>query len=726
MDNDKEKGGNLIDFWPNGTHSGSLAHSHDFLLVLATNQTHLLTMKFRLLLVVFVAGLQTLQAQNTLTPETLWQFGMISEAVPSPDGQKIAYAMRKNNLAENTGNTDLYLMDADSKNLKALTQTPKSESNIQFSADGQTLYYLSPESGESQVYALNLSSGVKAQVTQRQGGVNGFIVSPMGDKMVFAADVRLIPDLKQQYPDLPKATGQLYDALMHRHWNSWADGTFSHVFVQDLKNGKASGDALDLLLNEKFDSPLKPFGGMEDVAWSPDGKNIYYTCKKKFGTSSATSTNSDIYVINLAYGKTTNLTETNPGYDTHPTPSPDGKRVAWLSMARDGYEADKNRVMIYDFATDKSTEIAPEFEGQPSAITWSATGDMLYVKADIQGTVQLFSYSFRPTKEIKRLVPITQGNHNYTSLAFGNKAGNPYLLAMRMSMNGPNEIYTVNLAQGTATQVSQVNTTLLGNLKMGKVESRKVKATDGKEIFTWVIYPPDFDPAKKYPTLLYCQGGPQSMVGQFFSVRWNFQLMAAKGYIVVAPNRRGLPGFGQAWNEQISGDWGGQAMKDLLSAIDDVAREPYVNKEKLGAVGASFGGYSVYWLAGNHNKRFKAFISHCGVFNLESMYGATEEIFFSDFEMGGPYWKQPKPVSYDAFSPHKFVQNWDTPMLVIHNDKDFRVPIGEGLQAFSAAQLKGVPSQFLFFPDEGHWVLKPQNNVLWNRVFFNWLDKWLK
>jgi dipeptidyl aminopeptidase/acylaminoacyl peptidase len=463
---------------------------------------------------------------------------------------------------------------------------------------------------------------------------------------------------------------------------------------------------------------MNPHGGNEHIAWSHDSKTLAYTSKKKNGKDFATSTNSEIYLYDLATGTTTNLTEGMAGYDVEPLFSPAGGMIAWLSMERDGFEADRNRIFVQELATGKKTELTKGFDQNASHLSWSKDGATLYFISGIRGTEQAYSVDVK-TAKITRL---TEGTHNYNSIA---QAGE-FLVGQQCSMSFPTELWTVDPKTGKQTPLTRINESILKGVEWGGVRERIVKTTDGKDLLAWVIYPPNFDPNKKYPTLLYCQGGPQSQVSQFFSYRWNFQLMAANGYIVVAPNRRGLPGFGQAWNDAISGDWGGQAMKDYLSAIDDVAKEPYVDKDKLGCVGASYGGYSAYMLAGMHQKRFKAFIAHCGLFNLESWYPATEELFFANWDMKGPYWTNPQPKSYAQFSPHNFVQNWDTPILVIHGEKDFRVPVGEGMQAFGAAQIKGIPSRFLYFPDEGHWVTGAQNGVLWHRVFYEWLDRWLK
>ncbi len=656
-----------------------------------------------------------------LTPELLWQFGRVSDGSVSPDGQSVVFGITRYDVAENKGSTDLYHVPTLGGAVRRLTETPASESGAQWRPDGRRIGYLSSQSGSMQLWEILPDGGDARQVTNHPGGITGFLYAPTSRRILFTADVKLDSTVQDLYQDLPKADARILDGLLYRHWDAWSDYAYSHVFAAAYNDGALS-DVRDLLEGEPFDAPLQPFGGLEQIAWSPDGGRIAYTSKKLRGTQAAVSTNSDIYVYDFAGGATTNVSAGMPGYDTEPRFSPDGRRIAWLSMARDGYEADPNRLFVADAGGGARTELTAGFDQTAHAPVWAPDGKALYFTSDIAGTVHIYRVSAAGGAPQQ----VTRGTYNYGAPTPARAGGKQYLVASRTSMSAPAELYRIDTATGEAAPLTQVNAEMLAGLQLARVEQRMVPTTDGKQMLVWMIYPPGFDPSRKYPALLYAQGGPQSPVSQSFSYRWNFQLMAAEGYIVVAPNRRGLPGFGQAWNEQISGDWGGQSMQDLLTAIDAAAREPYVDAERLGAVGASYGGYSVYWLAGHHQKRFKTFVAHAGVFNLESMYGATEELFFVNFDLKGAYWDQPRPKSYDAFSPHRFVGAWDTPMLVIHGEKDFRVPVTEGMQAFTALQLKGIPSRFLYFPEEGHWILKPQNGILWHRVFFDWLDRSLK
>jgi len=676
-------------------------------------------------------------AQQPLTEEKIWEMGMVGTPLVHPNAQMAVYSVRYTNLEENKGQNDLYVIDLKTKQSKQITNSPASESQYSWYLDGEWIGYLSSVSGSTQLWEMKADGTGARQVSQVEGGIAGYGYSPDGKHIFYLKRVKLDISLQDKYPQLSKSTGQLFTGLLYRHWDSYHDGTYGHVFIQPYEDGKLTGNATDLLAGEKWHSPLQPFGGSEQVTWSLDSKKLIYTSKKLHGTAAATSTNADLYQYDLNTGETRNLTEGMMGYDVNPVFSPDGKKIAWLSMERDGYEADKNRVMVMDLASGIVTDITVTFDNSANQIFWGKDSNRLFFGAYVSGTTQLYEYFFdlgaaAKTYGIKMKllsnapISVTTAALNHGGYAYVHNSKHGSILMQQQSMLRPAELILLDLNTKKSVTLTQINDAIYQGMPLAEVTSRQIKASDGQNIHTWVIYPPNFDATKKYPTLLYCQGGPQSMISQAFSTRWNFHLMASKGYIVVAPNRRGLPGFGQAWNEQISGDWGGQAMKDYLSAIDTIAKEPYVDTSKLGAVGASFGGYSVYWLAGNHNKRFKTFISHCGVYNLEAMYGQTEEIFFTDFEMKGSPYTQPQPASYKKFSPHQFVKNWDTPILVIHNEKDFRVPIAQGMEAFTAAQLKGIESSFLYFPDENHHVLKPQNSVLWQKVFFDWLETYLK
>lgn len=668
------------------------------------------------------------QTETRLSPELLWKIGRLGDEKISPDGSTVLFGITYYDLAENKGHRDIYSLrlklpgDKGKNAIKAgnmvrLTDTPESEYNAVWRPDGMKIGFLSAASGEMQLWEMNPDGSERKQISSYPGGIANFAYSPDGKKISFTMDVKLDKTVNEIYPDLPKADARIIDDLMYRHWNQWHDFAYSHVFYASYDNG-VLGEAIDIMPNERFDSPLNPFGGVEQIDWSKDGNTLVYTCKKLNGAAYAISTNSDLYAYDINSKKTTNLTEGMPGYDTNPLFSPDGKKMAWLSMERGGFESDRNRIFVYDLATKVKTELVKEKDRNASNLAWASDSKSIYFTSDQRATVQIYNVEVA-TGKVRQM---TEGTHNYGSV----NVANGVLVGSLVSMSYPAELYTIDPNTGKQSPLTSVNKELLKDVEWGDVKERMVKTSDGKDMLAWVIYPPNFDPNKKYATLLYCQGGPQSAVSQFFSYRWNFQLMAANNYIIVAPNRRGLPGFGQAWNDDISGDWGGQAMADYLAAIDNVSKEPYVDAANMGAVGASYGGYSVYYLAGNHQKRFKTFISHCGLFNLESWYGSTEEMFFANWDMKGPYYANPQPKSYEKFSPHKFVKNWDASMLVIHGEKDFRVPITEGMQAFNNAKLMGLDTRFLYFPEEGHWVQSPQNGVLWHRVFFEWLETHLR
>ncbi len=652
-----------------------------------------------------------------MTPEALWAFGRIGGVAVSPDAKQILYSVAYYSIPENRSNRELFVMNADGSNNRQITRTPYSVNEATWYKGGSKIAYLSNESGSSQLWEMNPDGTGKKQLSDYEGGIEGFAFSPDESKILFIAQVKTVPATSDKYPDLPRSTGMVINDLMYKHWDEWVT-TAPHPFVADFRDNRLS-NVTDLLEGEPYESPMKPFGGIEQLAWSTGSDQIAYTCRKKTGLEYALSTNSDIYVYDLATRQTANLTEGMMGYDTNPSYSPDGKYIAWLSMERDGYEADWNRLFVMDLQTGEKRFVSREFDSNVDDYCWSSDGSTLYFTGVWHGRSQLYAADI----ETATVRTLTEGTHDYASVALcGDR-----LIAKRHSMSMADEIFSV-APDGSAEQLTFENKNLYDQLDMGRVEERWMKTTDGKEMLTWVIYPPGFDPSKKYPTLLFCVGGPQSPVSQFWSYRWNFQIMAANDYIIVAPNRRGLPGFGLEWNEQISGDYGGQCMRDYFTAIDEMAKEPFVDEDRLGCVGASFGGFSVYWLAGHHNKRFKAFIAHDGIFNMEMQYLETEEMWFANWDMGGPYWDKSNPVAQRTFanSPHRFVDKWDTPILCIHGEKDYRILANQTMAAFNAAILRGVPAELLIFPDENHWVLKPQNGILWQRTYFEWLDKWLK
>ncbi|MCE2787715.1 MAG: prolyl oligopeptidase family serine peptidase [Bacteroidota bacterium] len=670
-------------------------------------------------------------AQERLTPEMLWKFGRVSNPQLAPDAKQILFEVKKYDLAANKGTNIVYVMPPSGGNPVAVTDDATNAFNAKWRPDGKKITFLSSADGSVQLYEINPDGTGKKQITTVNGGISGYKYSPTLTHIAFTADVKLDRTAAEMYSDLPETKARIIDGLFYRHWDSWHDYAYSHVFVAGYSDGQLTGEASDIMKDEKYDAPLQPSGGDEQFNWSPDGKKLAYTSRKLNGTQEALSTNSDIYVFYLETKNTVNLTENNAGYDTEPAFSPDGRKLAWLSMRKISNEADKNRLMVYQFENRNTTEITEKFDYPVEQFEWigsAQAGQIIYFIAQYQGTRNIFMTEEKVKKTgaiYSAVEPVTIGDHDYLSISAKSPDKKTFVLVgAKQNMSMPTELFNIS-AKGTETQITFTNKALTDNITWGKVEKRMITTTDGKQMLTWVILPPNFNPQKRYPTLLYCQGGPQSMVSQFFSYRWNFQLMANNGYIVVAPNRRGVTGFGQDWTDAIIGDYGGQCMRDYLSAIDEVSKESWVAKDKRAAVGASFGGYSVYWLAGNHQKRFKTFIAHCGMFNTESWYGSTEEMWFANNDNKGAYWSTPRPKNFDQ-SPHKFVQNWDSPILVIHNEKDYRVPITQGMEAFTAAQLKGLQSRFLYFPDENHWVTKPQNSVLWQRVYFEWLDNWLK
>ncbi len=668
-----------------------------------------------------VIGKKPVQVENgKLNVEILQTLGQVSGAEVSPDGKKVLYGVTYTDISQNKRNRELFVVNIDGSDKKQITSSPKSEPEAHWVNNGTKIAFLY----DSQIWEMNPDGTGRVQISQVEKGVQGFKYSPDGKKILLISEVKYGERTADKYPDLDKASGRIVDNLMYKHWDEWVEA-IPHPFIADF-DGKSLSNMIDLLEGEPFECPMKPMGGIEQLDWAPDGQSIAYTCRKKTGKDYALSTNSDIYLYNLETKETKNLTEGMMGYDKNPQFSPNGQFIAWQSMERDGYESDKDRLFILNLQSGEKTYLTQHFDYNTDDFCWDDASANIYIVSCVKGTTQLFKVKANePVSGSEDYIsPLTEGQHDYASVAF---AGDR-LVALRHSMSAPNEVFTVSLADKKENNLSLENKDILDQITMGKVEPRWIKTTDNKEMLTWVVYPPNFDPNKKYPAILYCQGGPQNTVSQFWSIRWNLQLMAAHDYIIVAPNRRGLPGFGQEWLEQISGDYGGQNMKDYLSAIDAVAKEPFVDETKLGCTGASYGGFSVYWLAGNHNKRFKAFLSHAGILNEEAQYLETEEMWFANWDLGGPFWDKSNAIAQKTYSnsPHKFIQNWDTPIMVTCGELDYRILASQGMMAFNAAQLRGIPSRMLIFPDENHWVMKPQNGVLFYREFFRWFDEWLK
>lgn len=684
---------------------------------------------------------------DRMTPEALWAMGRIGGAAASPDGKTIVYQVAYYSVKENKSHQTLYRVNADGKDTRALTTTAANESDAAWIAGGQRIAFLS----KGQLWSMNADGTDRKQLTNSDIEIEGFSFSPDEKKVILIKSLPYHESIKKNPEDLPLATGRLVTDLNYRHWDHYVESV-AHPFVANVtSNGIDNG--IDIIDGEPYECPMAPFGGIEQLAWSPDSKSIAYTCRKKTGVDYAISTDSDIYLYDLSTGATRNICkpanykapavnatkslknqavnhqegDCNVGYDTNPQFSPDGKYVAWLSMKHDGYESDRNRLCIYNLSNGEKFYAAESFDSNVDAFCWATDSKNIYFIGCWHACVNMYQTNLNG--EVRQL---TDDWMDFSSIQMLGSSGK--ILASRHSISQADELYIITPGKDVKkTKVSQLtfeNEAFYKHLEMGKVQERWVKTTDGKQMQVWIILPPHFDSSKKYPALLFCEGGPQSPVSQFWSYRWNFQIMAANDYIVVAPNRRGLPGYGSKWNEEVSGDWTGQCMNDYLAAIDDAANNlPYVDKERLGCVGASFGGFSVYYLASHHDKRFKAFIAHDGAFNLESMYTDTEEAWFSNWEYDDAYWNKDKSErarrTYDN-SPHRFVDKWDTPILCIHGEKDYRINANQGFGAFNAARMHGIPAELLIFPDENHWVLKPQNGILWQRTFFGWLDKWLK
>ena len=684
---------------------------------------------------------------DRLTPELLWSMGRIGSTVLSPDKTNILYTVTTYNISENRGYSAIYILNSETKETKKLTvNTSKSESDANFIENGRKIVFLSAyDNGTSQLWMMNTDGSNRKCISSEKTDVNGYLFSPDEKNVVLIHDVPTETSIIKNDDDLPKATGMVINELMYKHWDRYVRSV-PHPFIANF-DGSQITNARDILDGQPYESPMCPFGGIEEFAWSPDSKSLAYVMRKKTGRDYAISTDSDIFLYNLETGKTKNLCKPenykspvvnatsslkhqiqynenedyNLGYDDKPKFSPNGKYIAWTSMKHDGYESDRTRLCVFEFSTGSKTYVTETFDSGVNDFVWDDNSKELYFSGVWHGKTNLYKTNLKG--EVSK---ITDEVCDYTLVDVDSRQNK--LLTKKQSMSMADDIFFVDIKKGTSYQLTNINESIYNKLTFGEVKERWVKTVDGKQELCWVIYPPHFDKNKKYPTLLFCEGGPQSPVSQFWSYRWNFQIMAANGYIIIAPNRRGLPGFGYEWLTQISGDYTGLCMKDYLSAIDDICKEPYVDKDRLGCVGASFGGYSVYWLAGNHDKRFKCFIAHDGIFNTQQQYLETEEMWFPNWDMGSAPWVKPGGEMQKVYSesPHMFVDKWDTPILCIHGQKDFRIEYTQAESAFNAARLRGIPAQLLLFPDENHWVLKPQNAILWQRTFFRWLDKWLK
>ncbi|MGJ1320631.1 S9 family peptidase [Sphingobacterium spiritivorum] len=657
---------------------------------------------------------------TALTPEILWKLGRVSAEGLTTDGKTLIYAVSQYNFEQNSSERNLFSVAVTGGKAIPFSQEKGGESVVHIAENGDVIYLL-----KGQLWKKNISGGAATQLTKGELELENVKFSPDGKHILFSQSVLIkkyhSPD---RYPDLPKSDAYVFDNLDYRHWDTFNNGKFNHPFVATYNNG-VIGEPVDLLQDEPYYSPQMPFGGAEDFAWSPDSKAVLYVSKKKFGTDYAVSTNTDIYRYDLSSKQTTNLTVGMNGYDTNPTYSPNGQMLTWLSMKTEGYEADKNDIVLFDKSISQRLNLTAHWDGTVNSFIWSKDNRTIYFTAPVKGTVQLFELTIPAnlkTKAFPQIQQISSGEFDITGIV--GQSDNALIVTSTKLTHAP-EVYRYDLSKKELKPVTTVNDELYAGIYTNKVASRVTKTSDGKDLFSWVVYPPDFDPAKKYPTILYCEGGPQSALTQFYSFRWNLQLIASQGYIVIAPNRRGMPGWGEKWNADISKDWGGQPIRDYLAAIDDISKEQYVDTARRGAIGASYGGYSVYMLAGVHQNRFKSFIAHNGLFDMRSWYGTTEELFFANHDLGGPYWDKANDKTYHQFNPIEYANNWNTPILIFQGGKDYRVPVGQGLAAFQLAQLKKIKSRLVYLPDENHWVLSGHNAQVWQREFFGWLKETL-
>ena len=663
-------------------------------------------------------------ADGVFTIDALEALGRVGDPRLSPDGSKILYSVSYESVEHNRSNADLYVMNADGSDNVRITRTARSEGNAVWTDGGKTIAFLYPDSeGKSQIWMMDADGSNRRQITSDGTGIDGFLFSPDQKKVMMIRRIKWARTAQDVYPDLPQATGRIIDDMMYKHWDEWVT-EIPHPFIADF-DGSSVGEMTDIMADEPlYEAPMKPFGGVESFAWSPDSRQLVYVSRKKTGMQYALSTNSDLYIYDLATGQTRNLTEGMMGYDTYPVFSPDGNTLAWLSMEHDGYESDKNRLFLLDCFTAEKRDLTAAWDYTIDEFAWGPDGKQIFFIAPKDGVAPVFAIDTRTAK----VTTLVNEQADYTSLA---AADGKTIVTMRHSMLRPNEIIRIDIdrrGRVSYTPLTDINGPVFAQLSMPTVEKRMVPTTDGKEMLTWVVFPPKFDAQKKYPSILYCQGGPQQAVSQFWSYRWNFALMASNGYVMIAPNRRGLPGFGTEWEEQISKDYPGQNMQDYLSAVDYMKKEPYIDGDRIGATGASYGGFSIYYLAGHHDKRFACLLAHAGIFNMEAQYLETEEMWFANWDMGGAYWEKDNAAAQRTFanSPHRFVDRWDTPIMISHGELDYRILASQGMAAFNAAKLRGIPAEMLIYPDENHWILKPQNAVMWQRLFFRWFDRWLK
>lgn len=654
--------------------------------------------------------------KHIFSAEMLMSMKRISSPQLSPDGKWVLFNLSTPLIENNSFTKDLYKVSIETKEIVQLTKDHAKNFNGIWSPDGKTIAFVSTQSESAQIWTMDPDGKNKKQITKVENGVGNIAYSPDGKYFSFTSEVKIDKTVEDKYPQFKKAKIRIYDKVPLRHWDHWIDENYSHLFVIPAEGGEAK----DLMPGEPYDCPLAPFGGGEQIAWSTESKEIAYTAKKLLGLDFVKKTNSEIYLVPIGGGDAKNITEGMPGYDMEPLYSPDGKWIAFNSMARGGFESDKHRLMLYNRESGEIHELSKTLDQWIESPVWAPDSKSLYFIAGTNGTKQVFQMQV----EDGSWKEITKGwfNHGGVQISADGKT----LVYKREDMMNPADLYTMPAEGGDIAQLTEVNKDFTKELKKAKVTERWFTSTDGKKFHAWVLFPPDFDETKKYPMITYCQGGPQSMIGQRFHFRWNYYLMASHGYVVLLPNRRGLPGFGQDWNDAISGDWAGMPMTDILVATDEMAKESYIDKDGMAALGASAGGYATFWLAGNHKGRFSAFISHCGVFNLESMYGSTEELWFPDWEYGGAYWEGNNKAWYDKNSPNRFIQNWDTPIMISTGEFDFRVPYTQSLEAFQAAQVKGIDSKIIICPEETHFIAHPQEFIIWAKEFFGWLDKYCK